>query len=358
MTTIACSHCGTKYKVDPTRFSSLTPKIRCKKCDKVFEADLREATAAASPAPSVAAPAPVPAPQPAARPAAATATPVASGGGVNVLFAHESASIRERIAQVSREGGLNCKAVDNGVDALVELQSGRYQVGVLDVALPRMFGFEVCEVIRRDANLNGVKLLLIAAIYDQNRYRRPPSTLYGADGYIEKQDLDVQFVQAVRAAIQGGSEPVAPVATAPAAAPVPTPVAAPAPQVTPAPVPPAAAPEPVAKPAAPAQPVAVPSAPASPAAPAPAAASLAGVDPKELERARRLGRVIVSDLALYNKDIFATAQTPDEIYNALQKDIQDSREQINAKVSATIREAEDVLDIAIRGYIEKRNAKK
>lgn len=338
MTTIACSHCGTKYKVDPTRFSSPTPKIRCKKCEKVFEADLR------APAPAAAAPAPAPKPAPAAPIGASMAA--SATGALNVLFAHENAEIRARIAQVAGEGGVPCKTVDNGVDALVELQSGRYQVGVLDVALPRMFGFEVCEVIRRDQALDRVKLLIIAAIYDQNRYRRPPSSLYGADGYIEKQDLDVQFVAAVRAAAQVAPAPAA----APAAMPVPAPV-------------PAQAAEPRSEAAAPVTPPAPIPAPAAVPVPTPAptsapSAALAGVDPKDLERARRLGRVIVSDLALYNKEVFATAQSPDEIYSALQKDIQDSREQINTKVAAAIREAEDVLDIAIRGYIEKRNAKK
>jgi response regulator RpfG family c-di-GMP phosphodiesterase len=62
-------------------------------------------------------------------------------------------------------------------------------VVILDVALPSMYGFEICESVRRNPALDGVKLILVASIYDKTRYKRAPSTLYGADAYIEKHHM-------------------------------------------------------------------------------------------------------------------------------------------------------------------------
>jgi CheY-like chemotaxis protein len=62
-------------------------------------------------------------------------------------------------------------------------------VVLLDVALPTMYGFEICERIRNTPALSGVKTILIASIYDKTRYKREPQSLYGADDYIEKHHI-------------------------------------------------------------------------------------------------------------------------------------------------------------------------
>ena len=62
-------------------------------------------------------------------------------------------------------------------------------VVLLDVALPGMYGFEICDRIRNTPALSGVKTILVASIYDKTRYKREPQSLYGADDYIEKHHL-------------------------------------------------------------------------------------------------------------------------------------------------------------------------
>jgi CheY-like chemotaxis protein len=62
-------------------------------------------------------------------------------------------------------------------------------VVVLDVALPTVFGFEICDRIRNSPALSSVKTILIASIYDKTRYKREPQSLYGADDYIEKHHI-------------------------------------------------------------------------------------------------------------------------------------------------------------------------
>jgi response regulator RpfG family c-di-GMP phosphodiesterase len=80
-------------------------------------------------------------------------------------------------------------------------------VVLLDVALPSMYGFEVCEAIRKDPAIACAKVILIASIYDKTRYKRAPLSLYGADDYIEKHHIpDTLAVMIYR--LLSGQKPV------------------------------------------------------------------------------------------------------------------------------------------------------
>jgi response regulator RpfG family c-di-GMP phosphodiesterase len=52
-----------------------------------------------------------------------------------------------------------------------------------------MYGFEVCDAIKKNPAISSVKAILIASIYDKTRYKRAPLSLYGADDYIEKHHI-------------------------------------------------------------------------------------------------------------------------------------------------------------------------
>jgi len=78
---------------------------------------------------------------------------------------------------------------NDGREALEAVKRLCPEVVLLDVALPSMYGFEVCDQIRKDPALAAVKIILIASIYDKTRYKRSPISLYGADDYIEKHHI-------------------------------------------------------------------------------------------------------------------------------------------------------------------------
>ena len=158
MKTIACEHCATKYRVDPERFSSPNPRIRCKKCGEIFTAKFAEDET----------PTPVAPPPVVTRPPVPTPAPVveaSAGTGTRVLVAHENVTIANQMKEQLTNVGYAVTATHDGVQALIELESGSYKVAILDVSLPKMFGFEVCEVVRRDRMLDSTRLILIAAIW-------------------------------------------------------------------------------------------------------------------------------------------------------------------------------------------------
>lgn len=311
---VKCPNCEAKYKLDPAKFTSPEPKIRCKKCNTVFKA-VEETPAGATPAPEPKSSTVASSPASSATPKPTPEPTAKAVGGHTVIVAHESAEFTGLCTELLGEAGFEVVAVHDGIQALMEIEQRRPAVAILDVALPKMFGFEVIEVVRRDRVLDGTKLILVAAIYDKTRYKRSPATLYGADDYVEKHLVAESLVQKVQALVSGS----------------PAPGAAGAPQAT------------------------VSAEPAK-AAPAPAfdESSLTPQEKEEHEKAKRLARIIVGDIALYNPDALIEGLKKGNPLEALAKDIEDGRKHFCERVPANIRAKFDYLGAALEDLFAKK----
>jgi PleD family two-component response regulator len=68
--------------------------------------------------------------------------------GVRLLFAEDDTAIREYVARGLRESGYAVDAVANGEDALLAAATVSYDLAILDIAMPRGDGLEVCRQLR------------------------------------------------------------------------------------------------------------------------------------------------------------------------------------------------------------------
>jgi predicted Zn finger-like uncharacterized protein len=359
-----CPKCAARYRIDPAKLRPEGARLRCSRCETVFrvqpDAEPVAAAPAAAPARSAA-----PAPQvsrslqgreaatqrgeaersaspretqatevhkagvPASRPMVArTAPPAAQPKGdpqKRVLIAHPEVEAGKQIGDALASWGLSPLLVHDGVEAMLQIQRTLPRVVVLDAALPKMFGFQICEIMKRNEQLRAIPVVLVGAIHDQDRYRRPPEELYGADAYLERQQLPDGLAELL---VRFGAR------TADAAAAPPPPVAPPA--AAPAP---ARAPRPA--PIAPAPVAAVPPAPRA-AAPAPAAAPPAAANP-EMEKAQRLARIIVSDVILYNPEKFDAAVRAGNVVQALAAELEEGYSLFASRVDPRVCEPREFL---------------
>jgi predicted Zn finger-like uncharacterized protein len=373
----ACPKCDARYRVDEAKLGSAGARLRCAKCEAVFrvrapqaaapavaeatqpDTDFSSASAPTAPAmnpapaqaPASEAPqpaAPVPSEQPAAAPvtAEAPAESAPTQGEYDrdrlVLVADPNEDAAKQLVSTLESWGVQTILVHDGVEAMLAIQRTLPRVVVLDAALPKMYGFQVCEVVKRNESLRDTKVVLVGAIHNRDRYRRPPVELYGADIYLEQPDLPdgmhsllVQFGLPVRDPASSG--PVA------AAAPAPE-VASAEPQLELAtPPPPEPAPSPVAAPAA--QPVVEPAPAPAPdvqvEAPAPAASD-DGLG-EEREKAERLARIVVSDIILYQGERFEEAIRAGNLLEALDSEIEEGRSFFRQRISEPVRSERDFL---------------
>jgi CheY-like chemotaxis protein len=262
---------------------------------------------------------------------------------------------------------------------------------LVDVGLSDIMGFQVCETIRKDAANAGVKIILVAAIHNKDRYRRQPGNLFGADDYIERHQIETDLVTKVKAfcentalpsatapSCRGGvsdpasrgpepSQPPAPaadlsgsrtVAKAAAKEPVGAPkMPAPAPDISAPPVPPrisspvtTSAP-PIETPVAP-KPAVVTEPSVPPVAPPMAAAPNAD-DPIQ-EAARRLARIIVSDIALYNAKKVDEGVLKGTFFDLLRTEIDEGRRLYEERRDPSLQGAVDLFQQTLEQFVATR----
>jgi predicted Zn finger-like uncharacterized protein len=349
----ACPKCAARYRIDDGRLPPQGARLRCARCEAVFKVrgaggGRPERAATTGPAPAGQAAAALP-PQPDAP------RPVAERDLVLVADAEVGAG---RATAAALAGwGLRTLLVHDGVEAILSIQRALPRAVVIDAALPKMFGFQICELMKRNESLRRIHVVLVGAIHDHERYRRPPSELYGADAYLERPQLP----DGLRPLLRGFGLHLAEPATVPEAA-VPRPRPGPAAVAPPQPRPGPAAVAP--PPAAPAAPSRTPSVPRpAPIAPAPrealagsGAAPAPGLDPAEIEKAERLARIVVSDIVLYNPRKFEAALVSGNVLEAMTDELEEGRGLFRQRIDAAVRESRDFLAQELLRVARQRGA--
>jgi CheY-like chemotaxis protein len=219
--------------------------------------------------------------------------------------------------------GLQPILVHDGVEAILTIQRTLPRVAIIDAALPKMYGFQICELLKRNESLRDINVVLVGAVHDHNRYRRSPTELYGADAYLERPQLPDALwpiLHGFGMPLAGGTPvPARPSESAAAFEEPPAPPAAPEAVVAPEP-----APEP------------------PPAVPPPVAAADPDFD-AEIAKAERLARIVVSDIILYNQEKFEAAIQADNVLTAMDAELGEGRTLFAQRIDARVREARDFL---------------
>jgi len=321
----ACPKCAARYRIERERLEAGGVRLRCARCEAVFR--VRPPTAE----PAQAAPMPVPLAAPEAkapvapRPAPAAAPAAAPTPGETVLVAMRESDVAKRTADLLEERGYAVLRAADGVEAMLEIQRRLPRAVVLAADLPKMFGFQICEILKRNPSLKRTWVVLIGAIHHPDRYRREADELYGADAYLESPDLPEGLLPLLA---KGGVAPSEPArAPAPAAAPV----AKAAPRLAPEPP---RAPVPVAPPPPPrVEPKAVP---------APRPRRDDGLE-DERAKAERLARIVISDIVLYNEERFAAAARAGNVFEAMAGDLAEGRQLFDERIDPRVRAERDYL---------------
>jgi DNA-binding response OmpR family regulator len=253
---------------------------------------------------------------------------------IKVLVANESPVFCQAVEKVLSSEPFEVISCNDGKSALAAIEEIVPDVVLLDVALPGMYGFEVCEAVRENPATASVKVILIAAIYDKARYKREPNSLYGADDYIEKHHIPDSLSTKIYQLVSGGRGP-------------------------------AAEGEDV----------------SHEGVRHPVAVELSDREKSELEnnrktikqdeqwktdskaageeseahvKARRFARLIVSDIALYNQERVEEGVRNDGFYELLEEDIQEGRALYEQRIPPEIRNSTSYLDDAFEELISKK----
>ncbi len=80
-----------------------------------------------------------------------------------ILVAEDERDIRELIAFTLRHHGHEVVTAGNGEDALRLGQSEKFDLILLDVRMPRLTGYEVCQRLKADAATQSIPIAFLSA---------------------------------------------------------------------------------------------------------------------------------------------------------------------------------------------------
>jgi DNA-binding response OmpR family regulator/ribosomal protein S27E len=301
---VRCPGCRRYYRVASAP-PSPGARLRCTKCGEVFALGAEPEGGAA--------------PQP----------PRAVTSPARVLGATDGPEFRSMIDDVLHAAGFELRQAGTGEETWEAIGAWRPQVVLLDVALPGTPSFEICDRVRARPSLSGTGIILIASVFQQTRYKRAPTSLYGADDYVEKHHI--------RDRLPGKIARLLPQSAA-ASVPPPAPPAAP---------------------------------PASPPAGfisererealvreelpgAPRERQQPGLERLQ-ESLRRFARIIVSDIALYNQDLVERGIREGTFTELLAKELDEGRRLYRTRVPQGAADAA-YFDGAVREFIAARSS--
>jgi len=343
--------CGAKLKIDDAKIGAQGIKVRCPRCGNILPVQKQTA-----------APVPVEAPK----------APAAPPTGALVLVAHDSEVVRDTICSILTDAGYTCDNAADGVEALKKCTENGPQAMVLDVGLPGIYGFELCERLKGSPETRGIKIILLSSVYDMRRYKRTPVSLYGADDYIEKHHIP-DYLPAKLHKLLSPEPAASPAPAVPSLSELPEMAKPPARQFEPS----LLRPEQFAQMEAEQREREPSFSPAAAAKAAPKGGDGGGAlipesfsldasifqreecdiprvnedDPEAVEKARRFARIIVSDIALYNQEAVAEGIRNGTFYELLKTDVDEGRELYEKRVPPAIKTRKDYYQEAFDNFI-------
>jgi DNA-binding response OmpR family regulator len=89
-----------------------------------------------------------------------------------------------QILEVFEDKGVQLLNADNGVSAVETIKKERPEIVFLDVMMPRMNCFEVCDIVKNDLKMKNVNIVMLTA--KGQELDKHKAAAVGADFYITK----------------------------------------------------------------------------------------------------------------------------------------------------------------------------
>ncbi|MBL8328604.1 MAG: response regulator [Rubrivivax sp.] len=119
-----------------------------------------------------------------------------------VLIADDEPNILISLEFLMKREGWQVSVARDGNEALAAIQAIKPDLVLLDVMMPGKSGFEVCQAVRADESLAGVKILMLTA---KGRDTDVAQGLgLGADAYMTKPFSTKELAAKVRDMLAGG----------------------------------------------------------------------------------------------------------------------------------------------------------
>lgn len=113
-----------------------------------------------------------------------------------ILIADDEPNIVLALEFLMKKEGYEVQTVDDGESVLLAIKECRPDLILLDIMMPNLDGYEVCQRIRSDPSMKDIVIIMLTA--KGREVEREKGLALGADFYITKPFSTREVVQKVR----------------------------------------------------------------------------------------------------------------------------------------------------------------
>ena len=101
-----------------------------------------------------------------------------------ILIVEDNTELLELLRSYLRMAGFATSTATNGIDALKKVRSGAPDLIVLDLILPELDGFAVCETLKKDPDTADIPIIMVTGLTSE--FTRYAGLESGANEYVMK----------------------------------------------------------------------------------------------------------------------------------------------------------------------------
>lgn len=102
-----------------------------------------------------------------------------------IMIVDDEVEITKLMGKILTKEGYDVTIVNNGAEALEKINESIPDLILLDIMMPTMDGFEVCNAIKTNEKTRDLPVLMLTNMWE-NKKIKDKITECGADGYLEK----------------------------------------------------------------------------------------------------------------------------------------------------------------------------
>jgi two-component system, OmpR family, alkaline phosphatase synthesis response regulator PhoP len=125
-----------------------------------------------------------------------------------ILIVEDNTELLELLGLEFRQAGFSVVTASDGLEGLKKARTVKPDVVVLDLVLPELDGFELCEALRRDAATAKVPVVILSGL--NSAFTRFAGMESGANEYVTKPVSPGHLVSRIRQILSHSPAPAGP----------------------------------------------------------------------------------------------------------------------------------------------------
>ncbi len=122
----------------------------------------------------------------------------------HILVVDDEVNIAHSLNFLMEKVGYSVRIAADGEEAIEAIKEARPDLILLDINMPRLNGYQVCEMVRADPEWKDILIVMLTA--KGRDIEREKGLAVGADDYITKPFSTQEVIDKVRGMLEGGNE--------------------------------------------------------------------------------------------------------------------------------------------------------